>query len=360
MHSFAIELDGELIPFEDFFSPITNMNQSRLQFFLDCKRKYWWLFEIGLVPDRPRWALEDGKAFHEGMAVMGGGHGVEKAVRAATESLRESLPKQKLMYDETELKEHVILVERLIRAYDIEYGGKVLYQPLGIECSGRVEVGEGTGCFLVFRTDRLVNWANRIWIVDHKTAAKLDMRDVMKYEMDLQFTAYVYGASKILGERVAGVIVDVITKAQTIKFHQEPFARSDDELLDFEGEFVEMVREIAWRRARVKAGENPKNVWYKNTKECFRYGTCPYRDLCLEDNPVKRALFMQRDKDYVDDADRGSKAIDPVSVNAAHQRGIEAAGRAGDAAEQGPSHPDSDATERRAVPGDGVPGEDVQ
>jgi len=322
MHSFAVEIGEELIPFEqvlDYLS--TNMNQSRVQFFLDCKRKYWWQFELNLVPDRPRWALEDGKAFHEGMAVLAATEDLEKSVTAAKSTLRDGMPKQKLVYDELELREHVELVEHLVRAYYAEYNGKVLYKPLGVECSGRVEVGEGSGVFLVFRTDRLANWANRIWIVDHKTAAKLDMRDVMKYEMDLQFTAYTYGVSKILGQRVAGVILDLITKAQTTKFHQQPFVRSDDELLDFEGEFVEIVREIAWRRARVRAGEDPKTVWYKNTKECFRYGTCPYRDLCLSDSPVKRALFMKRDTDYVDDADREGRRgrIDPEAINTAHQ-----------------------------------------
>lgn len=343
MHSFAVEVNGELVPFDEFLGDAVNMNQSRIQFFLDCKRKYYWQFELSLVPDRPRWALEVGKAFHEAMAVLAGKDDLELAVKTAKQTLQDSMPKQKLVYDANELRDNVELVERMVRGYHKEYEGKNTYVPLGIECEGRVEIGEGTGVFLVFRTDRLCNWMGRLWILDHKTAAKLDMRDVMKYEMDLQFTAYVYGASKILGQRVAGVIVDVVTKAQNMKFHQEPYVRSDNDLLEFEAEFVEMAREIAWRRARVKAGEDPKTVWYKNTKECFRYGTCSYRDLCLEDTPTKRALFMRRDPDYVDDANRaGRDTIDPEAVNAAHQSHLEAARDARGADQQGAEHPDDE------------------
>src|SRR5262249_51144709 len=160
--------------------------------------------------------------------------------------------------------------ERMLRAYDAFYGTKMPWKPLGIEVGGKVEVGNGTGVYILFRTDKLVNWQKLVWIIDHKTAAKLDMRDLMKYEMDLQFSAYTYAVAKHLNIQVAGVIVDMLVKTKVPQFHQQAFVRTPSELLEFEKEFVEMALEIKWRRARVDNGEDPKTVWYKNTKECFR------------------------------------------------------------------------------------------
>lgn len=278
-----------------------NLNQSRVQMYMDCHRKYAWQFEQQLVPDRPQWALEDGKAVHEGLALLGGGHGVDVAVRTAVKALESAMPKRVLPGDRDELVKHQAMIERLLRAYEEQYGSEQTFVPFAQEVSGRVEVGEGTGVHLVFRTDKLATWLHQLWIVDHKTAAKLDLRDVQKYAMDLQFTAYVYGTRKVLQRRVAGVIVDMLVKTQVPKFHRDLFKRTDEELWEFEQEFVEIAREISWRRRRVTAGENWKIVFYKNTKECFRYGTCAYRGLCLDDNHIHRLEFIQRSADYVDD-----------------------------------------------------------
>lgn len=277
-----------------------DLNQSRVQFFQDCKRKYYWIFEANLVPDRPQWALEDGKAVHVGLAMLAQGKPITEVVKAAVQSLRDSMPPVKMVYDEMELREHEDLVARMLNAYVLNYGTKLPYAPLGIEVEGRVEIGTGTGVFLKFRTDQIVTWMNRLWIVDHKTAAKLDMRDLMKYEMDLQFTAYTYAVSKQMNQRVAGVIVDMLVKTKTPQFHQQAYVRTDEELAEFEAEFVEMAQDIQNRRQRVAEGADPKVVFYKNTKECFRFGTCPYRDLCLEDTSTRRAVFVRRKADYVD------------------------------------------------------------
>jgi len=289
-----------------------DMNQSRVQIYNDCHRKYAWQFYQHLTPDRPQWALQDGKAVHEALAHLTAGAPLLDAIRVARNLLAEGMPKRKLPGDDTLLAEHQDMVARLLTAYLDTYGTDTTWVPFAQEVSGRVEVGEGTGVYLDFRTDKLATWAQQLWIVDHKTAARLDLRDVQKYAMDLQFTAYVYGTRKVLQRKVAGVIVDLLVKTQTPQFHRDLFKRTDDDLLEFEQEFVEVSREIALRHRRADHGQNWKTVFYKNTRECFRYGTCPYRPLCLDDNGVNRAEFVLRAPDYVDAAATPRLPTDPT------------------------------------------------
>jgi len=197
--------------------------------------------------------------------------------------------------EQSELEKAEEIVRTLLPSYVAHWkvrGG--LWVPLGIEAAGTVEIGEGTDVFLRFRIDNLVAWERMVWLVDYKTMAKLDPRELLKYEMDLQVTAYTYAASKVLKTRVAGMIVDALVKTKIPQFERETFVRTDEELDEFVRDFVLYAREIE------SAGSAVEH-FPKNPKECFRYGTCPYRELCLRDTEVRRAIYDRRRPDYVDD-----------------------------------------------------------
>lgn len=287
--------------------PSFETNQSRLQFYLDCHRKYWWRFEENLVPDRPEWALEVGKALHVGTAVINSGGDITTAVQLSTKAFRDAMPERLIPGDVEIIEEHAQTIQRLLPAYIQHWKHDQTFKHLAVEVAGRVEIGSGTGVFLNFRVDSLAQAMRQLWIYDAKSMSKLDPRDLLKYEMDLQFTAYIYAVSKQLGTRVSGVLVDALVKTKIPQFHREFFTRSDEELQEFEYEFVEMCQEIARGRARIQQGEDPKVVFYKNTRECFRYGTCAYRPLCLLDTPERRMAFISRKPDYVDQSQDASR-----------------------------------------------------
>lgn len=278
-----------------------NYNQSRVQLFITCHRKYYWQFIEGLVPDRPRWPLLTGTAVHLGLAELSVGTSVDEAVKRATEKFESELPARRLPGEDEIIADQLALIRKMLPAYAEYWSDDQTFTPLGVEAAGRVEVGKDSGIFLVFRIDKLVLWNRQIWVLDHKTAAKLDMRDLMKYEMDLQMSSYIYGASVVLRKPVSGVIVDLLVKTTVPQFHRELFNRSEADLRSFEEEYVEAVQDIEARKARCAAGEDPKTVFYKNTSQCLQYGKCPYRDLCLRDNPAQRMMFAPRTSDYVDD-----------------------------------------------------------
>jgi hypothetical protein len=299
MTELYLEVDEEVI----------NLNQSRVQTFLRCHRKYGWFYHEHLQPDRPTYALSFGTAVHAALAEVASGKlNLDQALKHGIEVFRKQMPEGKFPGDEQIVQEYVELMERMLPAYYAHYAQDYNpWKPIGLEVAGRIEIGTDTNVFLVFRTDELALQDKMLWIVDHKTAARLDPRDMLKYEMDLQMTAYTYAITKKLSQeagrpvRVAGVIVNVLVKTQVPQFHRERFVRTDEDLEEFEREFVEIAREIRWRHRRVKEGEDWKQVFYKNTNECFSYGTCYFRDLCLKDNPIRRMAYIPRKRDYVDD-----------------------------------------------------------
>jgi len=256
----------------------------------------------GLVLDRPSMPLEFGSATHLFLQERKRGLSMDDAISRGLARLKANFPKA--MYDaELEnIQKHVELARNMWPAYEGYWSDDPSPMiPLGQEVKGRVEVGSGTNVWLVFQLDQLSSFLDNFWLVDYKTMARNDDREFLKYEIDMQPTAYIYGASKVLGKRIAGVVIDALIKTKIPQFRRETYLRTDEEILEFEAEFVEICTEIAWRHARRSAGEDWKIVFYRNTKHCFRYYTCPFYQLCQKDTPMNRMAYRQRDTDYMDD-----------------------------------------------------------
>lgn len=280
------------------------MRQSSEKSYQMCKRYYGWERIANLKPRAIQWPLVIGTATHLFLQESGRGMETEKAVEVAFESMKKETAGKLLGDDIGLMEQHMHLLRSLLPMYRSWWKDDAhIFTPLGQEIKGRVPVGDPKDkVFLVFKTDKIVNYEGLLWLIDHKTMGKNDDREFMKYEMDIQVTAYIYGVSKVLGTRVAGVIIDGLIKTKVPQFRRESFLRSDEELAEFEQEFVEMCREIAWRYQRVRNGADWKVVFYKNTGACFHWGrACAFRNLCIRDTPVNRMMYEPRDADYMDD-----------------------------------------------------------
>jgi hypothetical protein len=247
---------------------------------------------------------------HKGLAAFHAGAPLADALKLTKEKLAERAGPTS-SFDDKDLDEATEIVDRLLPAYVEHWSGVgELWTPLNQEIEFFVEVGEGTNVFLRGRADNLSTAKNGLYLVDYKTAGRMDPRDLLKYELDMQLSAYIYGLTKQLtidslargGEPVfiRGAIIDVLVKTKIPQFARELYTRSIDELQEFEDEFIELCSRIRNQLDRVLAGENWKKVFIRNTSQCFQYGTCPYRDLCLKDTPMRREAYDQRELDYVD------------------------------------------------------------
>lgn len=320
------------------------MNQSRWKSYQDCDRLYAWDQIGNIVTGRPRKPLITGSAVHKAQVLIHSKsntpESIAEGVKLAEDYYREKMkrPGPELPFDEKEMEEGLTVLRRMIPAYHRHWKdlGRV-WKPLGMELSFCVEVGEGTNVFLVGTLDNLVVLDGNLWLVDYKTMAKLDLREFMKYEIDIQLTAYIYGGTKQLtldarkeGKPpvvIRGAIIDGLIKTTDPQFHREIYTRSVDDLRQFELEFCMKVWEIAAKHAMVKkdrpsydlyinkmyqlGSSDWKIAFPKNTQQCFRYGTCDFRDLCVKDTPTARLAFHTRTPDYVDAAAAGKK-VDSV------------------------------------------------
>jgi hypothetical protein len=270
-----------------------------------------------LVPPGRRSVLAIGTATHAGLAAFHGGEDMAAAQKIASETLKAEANPVSGFEDKT-LSEAQEVVDRIFPAY-VEYWqdkGEV-WKPINQEIQCLVPVGDPSlNIWLRMKADNLSTWKGGLYLVDYKTAGRMDPRDLAKYELDIQLSAYIYGLSKFFTELakqedpnaehifIRGAIIDVLVKTQTPQFARELYTRTDDELEEFEAEFVEIASVIRSMHERVQAGEPWKTVFFKNTEACFRYGRCPYHDVCVKDTPVRRALYDARDPDYVDEAQR--------------------------------------------------------
>lgn len=291
------------------------LNQSSRKTYDDCQRLYGWIRVQRLEPPTKRSAPEIGTAVHAGLRIAHGEGGtLEKAQEEANAVITKAAGPS-TRFEDKDLEECKDIINRVMPAYFEHYSDiGELWTPLDQEVQFLVEVGEGTGVYLRGRADNLSIHAGGLWLVDYKTAGKMDMRELMKYELDIQLTSYIYGITKQLyldamkeGKEpiaVRGAIVDFLVKTQTPQFAREQYTRSEAEIEEFVAEWVEIANRVREQHRRVEAGENWKIVFPKNTNHCFRYGTCAFRDLCLKDTPTRRAAYNVRADDYVDTAQK--------------------------------------------------------
>ena len=312
------------------------LNQSRWKAYQDCDRLFAWPYLQGLEPDRKKGYFELGSAVHAAQVAAHEAGGTPEAFAAATEAAKRAFEKgmegPRLPGDEEEIQKGLDIIAKLLPAYHQHYakqGAGSLWKPLGMELAFCVEVGEGTNVWLVGRIDNLVTFMGGLWLVDYKTMGRLDLRDFIKYEIDIQLTAYIYGGTKQLsldaqarGEKpvmIRGAIIDGMVKTAIPQFHRELYTRTVEDLREFELEFCQKAWEIASKQAIVRKDRRAydayaeklwdlgqqggwKTTFPKNTNQCFRYGTCAYRDLCAKDTETRRLAFRQRAPDYVDAA----------------------------------------------------------
>jgi hypothetical protein len=315
------------------------LNQSYVKTYQDCQRLYGWIRLQRLESVKRRSAPEIGTAVHKGLEILHAEGGtIELALPAAREKLKERSGPQSAFEDKS-LDDSQEIVDRVLPAYVEHWSGQdELWAPLGIEVQFLVPVQPGwwyktfsgectdeegralegewiqnpSGIWLRGKSDNLSIHGGALWLVDYKTAGRMSAQDLLKYELDMQLSAYIYGLSRQLTQdslkdggapiRVEGAIIDLLVKTKVPQFARESYSRTDEELHEFELEIIEIGTRIRNQVERIEAGEDWKIVFPRSTNHCFRYGTCAFRDLCLKDTDVRRQAFTAKERDYVDEA----------------------------------------------------------
>jgi hypothetical protein len=143
-----------------------------------------------------------------------------------------------------------------------------------------------------------------LWLMEHKTAGKIDGDYIEKLWMDFQTTLYAWAVESVRCEPVAGVIYNVIAKAairpyeagktrkadetddefaaRLAEWYAKPDAFHREELLISRGRFDDLRGEL-WEltQALLDARRRSPRGFYQNPGQCFQWNhACAYWPIC--------------------------------------------------------------------------------
>ena len=178
------------------------------------------------------------------------------------------------------------LVHWIVQGYGEQYGRDEQWKVVEVEHDFVLPLpkpdGKNSNIKLKGKIDLLVNWRGRLWLVDHKTAARLPSDKEL--DLDVQFGLYAW-AMRQLGYPIHGMIYTTLRTqrnkgemALTDRFSRTLIAKSDAELdrlaLDAYQDAYQAYAGI--RKSNKTQVDLPRHY---NTDTC-RW-RCPYTEACL-------------------------------------------------------------------------------
>lgn len=301
-------------------------NMSRLFFFQECRRKVKFQYQDGLAPNLDAPPLILGGAAHEGLAEFLANRDPEKAVQLTEDSFRKRLEGAMILPEERpKLEQDIQIARRLVRLFCDNYSDSDM-QVLWPEVEFCVSIPRtehhclffhkvlhpdetSIGCsdplcfqpiYFQGKTDAVVQWKGPIWLHEHKTTSYTGDIFYDRFFLDIQPTGYLYGIGKAMGVTPHGFILNVLKKPTKnkkdqldVKIERETYLRTDEDLKEFEQDFIMIAQdyEEAFLRQR----------FYCNTKSCTAWNRrCYFWEACKNNGTINPDLYRQRDMDYVD------------------------------------------------------------
>jgi len=290
------------------------LTQSSAGDFRDCRKLAELRYERRLRPNEEPFELSFGSNMHTGLEFLWSGKPLEEAVTAATKKadtdqsvvLEALLTGYRNRWDPKDWK--VVAVEKEFRLplFDPATGQRHPYFDRG----GKLDV--------VLRRKS----TGRLWLMEHKSAARVDASYLSKLWLDFQITYYVLCGEEIFGEEFEGVLYDVVIKpsrkemqrfigesdaewearyekaknkkllkrkmSETVEefrtrmadFYADPESFHREEIL-LAREDIDLVAQEAWDLAEDWTRAKREGRWYRNTSRCFKWNkACAFLKVC--------------------------------------------------------------------------------
>jgi hypothetical protein len=146
--------------------------------------------------------------------------------------------------------------------------------------------------------DRVVNFADSLFVLDHKTATNTPTDYYFaQFSPNNQMTLYSFAGKVVLDAPIAGVIIEAaqVTIDKPMKFERRPTYRSD-EVID------EWLDDLEYHLANAEAFAQA-NYWPMNDTACGNYGGCRFREVCSRPKAV-REKFLKSDFTQLPEGER--------------------------------------------------------
>jgi hypothetical protein len=313
------------------------LSYSRLAAFKECRRLFYYRYELGLAPKARALPLTFGSAFHAGVASM-----YERSDLGYLERLKAGLQainnKMVMALGEAETVEQTddllqarelaaAVFERYLERYAMEDFKILAVEPEVLVPIFDTKKGAKSKKFnLIVKPDQVIEREDGIWIKEVKTAKSIDSRYKAKLMLDPQSLLYVCGYEVASKSLVRGVLYDVVVKdlprppkllkngtlskdtrqntsqelyLQEIKNLKLNVADYQDilaylrenareyffrEYITFPPEDRAEWAEELWQLSIDIAEARRRGRWYKNPANCLRTGHCSFWQVCTAIN----------------------------------------------------------------------------
>ncbi len=281
-----------------------SLSVSRMSCLLDCPRKHFFRYEVGIEPERDAVALTFGKGWHAAMEARWQGQSFDDALAAGV--------KTAVVLEEFELA----VLSGLLAGYYARYGGaEEIVKTLHPEVEFRMPVEESRTFEAYGFIDGLgVLVDDRLALIEHKTTGS-SLDSGADYWMRLRFNQQVLSyvlAARALDWDVSTILYDVVRKPM-IKVRQNEtlpdfarrltedcaarpefyFARREipileSDLQEFQIQRAEIARLVLAFRGAARRAARPDHGWPRHVG--FNCDRCEYAGPCLSNITIDPSL----------------------------------------------------------------------
>lgn len=264
------------MPYERVF------DSSAMKTFARCPRKYYWRYVRDLVPQHYNPApLNFGTAIHEALRVWYEEGDMEKAIKVFHAIWEDRFGDNKRTHEKG---------EKLLRSYADEYPSeqfKIIGEP---ETGWTVDI---LGEDYVGRFDLVVKWGSDYYVFDHKTASRMGSSYYNRFNPDLSTIGYTWAAEQLFDKEFKGVVYNVLY----FTTKQMDFDRQPVYIFDWQKE--QFVHYVTDRITEIKSlNPGKRREWSQKWVACTDWGSCQFRDLCLEKDPEPLVKSMYRKEEW--------------------------------------------------------------
>jgi len=282
-------LSGMILP-----SGIRFFDNSSLDTYRVCPRKFYYRHIRNFEPTSIRIALVFGSSWHSAMdfiwanafsfseasLIEGGVHSFNE--RWAQEGISDDLGFD--YYPRTPAR-----AAQMLSLYVPQYHDLLRrYNILAIERPFIVPLTNMTDIYYVGKLDKVFEYMNYIYIVDHKTSSSFAGNWMQQFSPNGQIDGYLHAGHSSYGERFKEVIIDgALVQKTSMDFKRIPVARQINQLSSWMWEVQELIDQVEVNEERLleyRAGGESVGflpAFPKCTSSCTTYyGLCPYIDLC--------------------------------------------------------------------------------
>lgn len=328
------------------------LTYSALSTFRNCRRRYWWRYVEEIVPiGRSDPALRFGTIIHDALET----HHSGGQIRPLLDARFKDLPHE----DRSDRALAIAMMDAYIRTYTPETFEVVeLEKPFEVEIINPATKATSRSFVMAGKMDGIVRKDNGTWLLEHKTAARIDQAYLEKLWMDFQIALYSCYREQQTGQRVDGVLYNVLVKTKlkqsegetlevfeeryalacasnksgksTAKqqlpesdedfskrlaekyqepgiFHREPLVLSRDRVVGILGEVWELTQ------ALLQAHRGGIQSFYQNNSDCWKYNKpCPYWNLCRSENSPNVKLNLYEHKPAHEELNVSTSPVDEL------------------------------------------------